>query len=142
MDNKLQSLWFQLWQQWFSHESSLGDYTVIWSRRQQKRTLATCQITNKKVIVARELSDPRYEVWLSPLLYHEMCHIVVGYKRSQDGTKTCWHHPEFRRLERQHPGIAELDAWIKAGGWMQAIRRDRAKRAWQKRKAQIIALFE
>ncbi|MCB0310094.1 MAG: SprT-like domain-containing protein [Bdellovibrionales bacterium] len=118
---------------YFPERTDLDAYQVSWSKRRQKRTLASVNIEKKRVNVARELNDIRYAVWLEPLLYHEMCHAVLGegVRRSNGGY--AWHGPEFKSLEKRHPEIKSLDQWIKAGGWQRAVRSDRSRRAYQRR---------
>jgi hypothetical protein len=83
--------------------------------------------------VARELHDVEYASWLEPLLYHEMCHAVLGSTLHASGNRS-WHGKEFKALERRHPGSKDLNAWMKSGGWAKAVRRDRGKRSWETRR--------
>ena len=39
------------------------------------------------------------------------------------------HTKEFKLLERQHPGIKLLDAWIKQGGWISAVKKSKKLRS-------------
>lgn len=125
---ELHDLWCRIRREWFPDRPEIERYQVRWSNRRQKRTLAVCYPENKLVRVARELNVAEHSRWLTPLLYHEMCHAVIGMRRRQDN-KRSWHGPEFRALERQHPEIAALDAWIKCGGWLRAVRSDRSRRS-------------
>ena len=59
---------------------------------------------------------------LEALLYHELCHAVLGPLPVVRGRRAV-HGREFRALERRHPAIPALDAWIKQGGWRTAVRR-------------------
>lgn len=126
-DPALYEIWKGLRHQWFSERHDLDQYIVTWSNRPQKRTLASCNIHRKKVLVAREMMHPDCQRWLSPLIYHEMCHAVLGESVKR------WHGPEFKALERLHPEMKEFDLWVKSGGWAKAVRSDRAKRSYQKR---------
>lgn len=128
-DQRLREIWDQLHREFFPEHQHLATYTIAWSSRRQKRVLATCFPTKLIVKVAAELYDDSYHEWLAPLLYHEMCHAVLGIQRTPCGRKHIWHGAEFRALERRHPKISALDAWIKSGGWSQAVRRDRGRRA-------------
>jgi hypothetical protein len=132
-DHKLHALWVQLHEVWFPDRDDLKNYRVVWSARPQKRTLATCHYRHKKVTVARELHDVEYASWLEPLLYHEMCHAVLGSTLHASGNRS-WHGKEFKALERRHPGSKDLNAWMKSGGWAKAVRRDRGKRSWATRR--------
>lgn len=128
---ELKYLWKRVRKQWFPDRPEIDHYTVCWSTRPQKRTLASCNVKTKRVLVARELNYPQHRNWLEPLLYHEMCHAVLGYVQRK--SKRVWHGKEFKSLEMQHPLIKDLDLWIKAGGWQIAVRSDRGKRAATKR---------
>ena len=127
-DPHLLAVWINLRRRWFPSRKDLDDYCVVWSSRAQKRTLASCSLHRKRVVVARELNYPEHECWLAPLVYHEMCHAVLGDSIAKRGEKTQWHGEDFRRLEECHPQIEPLNDWIRSGGWAKAVRSDRAKR--------------
>lgn len=133
-DAQLQGIWLSLIENYFPDRNDLADYAVVWSVRSQLRTLASCNISARKVIVARELNHPSHLRWLNPLLYHEMCHAVLGENVPKRNGKRRWHGKEFKVLERQHAGIELLDEWIKQGGWSRAVRSDRSRRAHRQRK--------
>lgn len=134
---------FQVWlntrKAYFPNRPDLDEYVVCWSSRSQLRTLASCSIERRRVVVARELNNEQVFKWLEPLLYHEMCHAYLGMEVSKSGNKFQWHGKEFKALEKRHPMIRPFDAWVKDGGWSSAIRSDRAKRAHAIRKAEIDA---
>ena len=115
---------------YFPEHPELGQYRVDWSTRRQLRTLASCSLKRKKVLVAKELNDARYALWLDPLLFHEMCHAVLGTGLKRGQGRTAWHGREFRALERRHPGTQGLQQWIESGGWRRAVRSARAKAFW------------
>lgn len=115
----LKETWKTLVHRYFPHRLDLLEYTVVWSGKRQKRTLASCNILRKRIAVAQELKVAHLTHWLDPLLYHEMCHAVLGENVGRDRRGRKWHGAQFKRLESQHPGIALLDAWIKAGGGQQ-----------------------
>ena len=123
---ELSQVWRAVREQYFPDRSDLDQYIVSWSRRRQRRTLASCHVGKKIVHVAKELRDPLFSKYLPALLYHEMCHAALGQNVGYHRGKRAWHGPRFRELERRHPGIAELDDWIKSGGWAYAVRRSRA----------------
>jgi len=129
----LQNIWFKLRIDFFPSRGDLDDYTLQWSKRQQKRTLASCNLDQRRVLVARELRHSDHVQWLEPLLYHEMCHAVLGKDIMTKDGKRAWHGNKFKALERKHPGIKYLDEWIKAGGWARAVRADRARASHRKR---------
>lgn len=125
--------WRLIAEKYFPDRTDLLQYTVYWSKRSQKRTLASCHVRKLLVAVARELSYPEHQRWIEPLLYHEMCHAVLGLSITHVNGKRQWHGAEFKRLEQRHPEIQALDRWIKDGGWRSAVRSDRSKRAYRRR---------
>ncbi len=129
----LREILIRLCQDWFPTRPDLRDYAICWSRRPQKRVLASCNVQSKKITVARELDMPEYHCWLEPLIYHELCHAYLGHRVSLSTGRNAWHDAEFKSLEARHPQIQEFDAWIKARGWERAVRSDRARRVHQKR---------
>ncbi|RMG45490.1 MAG: hypothetical protein D6719_00225 [Candidatus Dadabacteria bacterium] len=130
----LKDVWLRLRKRYFPGRPDIDEYQVVWSRRAQKRTLASCNIESKRVTVARELNYKEHFIWLEPLLFHEMCHAYLEDRISGKNGKIAWHGKEFKALEKLHPGSRRLDQWIKKGGWSSAVRSDRAKRAHIKRK--------
>ena len=133
-DTILQALWQSLAQEFFPEQTHLHSYQIRWSKRKQKRTLASCVTERCRVTVARELNYSEHRVWLKPLLYHEMCHAVLGREVSRTKRGFAWHGPEFKALERRHPLIPLFDAWVQAGGWARAVRSDRARQCKSRRK--------
>ncbi len=131
---ELLNQWRSIRQQYFPDRPEIDQYLIVWSTRPQKRTLASCSMSKKMVRVAREMRHPDLQKWLEPLLYHEMCHAVLGLNVEKKHGKRHWHGRSFKNLERQHPAMAQLDAWIKSGGWARAVRSDRSRQAHQKRK--------
>jgi hypothetical protein len=129
----LTTLWQKVANQYFPGREDILSYSVSWSRRPQKRTLASCNIRQRRVVVARELDYPDHHQWLEALLYHEMCHAAIGMTVQKANGKWQWHGRQFRELEGRHPGIARLDQWIKSGGWRFAVRSHRSKMAHRRR---------
>ena len=136
----LKRVWLDVRRTWFPDRPDLDRYTVVWSRRPQKRTLASCNIESKRVNVARELNYPEHYRWLTPLLYHEMCHAYLGFSVVSEEDRCRWHGREFRALERRFPDMPEFDRWVKHGGWDRAVRSDRSKRAHRARKERLARL--
>jgi hypothetical protein len=135
-DEFLYELWLNLRQEFFPEHAELDSYVVTWASRPQKRVLASCNITARRVNVARELFEPAASRWIAPVLYHEMCHAAIGISvQTSASGKRMWHGAEFRRLEALHPDIPAMNAWIRSGGWAMAVRSYRARRAWQTRVA-------
>ena len=131
---ELLQIWKALRLTYFPERSDLDSYLVCWSTRAQRRTLASCSFRKKKVIVAKELNYPDHKRWLAPLLYHEMCHAVLGETARSASGRGDWHGSAFKALEKRQPEIQSLDHWIKSGGWRSAVLSDRAKSAWAKKR--------
>lgn len=132
-DPELYKIWCDLYLQYFPQREDLANYQVTWANNKRKRTLASCNLRRLKVTVASELRHEKHYQWLSPLLYHEMCHAVLHFEVGRNGRGMRWHGSEFKELEARHPHIEALNHWAKNGGWLGAIRSDRARRAYQKR---------
>jgi hypothetical protein len=134
-DEFLFAVWQNLRQEFFPDHAHIDEYTVTWSSRPQKRVLASCNIRRRRIVVAQELFEPSAARWIAPVLYHEMCHAVIGegVHLSQSG-KRLWHGTQFRQLEARHPDIEAMNAWIATGGWAMAVRSHRARRAWRSRR--------
>jgi hypothetical protein len=124
---RLEAVWERLRAGYFPERHDLSNYRLRWSSRAQKRCLASCNVYARTVNVAEALRDPGAAEILEPLLYHEMCHAVLGPPR-RNGRRRVYHGPEFRELERRHPAIALLDRWIASGGWARLSRRSRMKK--------------
>lgn len=134
---ELRVIWNRLMQDYFSEVHHLSEYSIKWSSRKQKRTLATCNISKKVVTVARELQPQAYQCWLEPLIYHEMCHAVLDRQVPVRHGKRMWHGREFRSLERRHPQVMALNNWIRTGGFGSAVRGDRTRRRWERVKSGV-----
>ena len=132
--SELLQIWKSLRVNYFPERTELDDYSIRWSSRPQRRTLASCSFGRRKVIVAKELNYPNHKRWLAPLLYHEMCHAVLGETARSASGRGDWHGSAFKALEKRHPEIPALDHWIKSGGWRSAVLSDRAKSAWAKKR--------
>ena len=131
---ELKAIWLELQKEYFPGRTELGNFSICWSSRRQLRTLASCNAPGRKVTVARELNTPSCAQWLPPLLYHEMCHAVLAEQVRASRGKMKYHGREFKQLERQHPLVKELNRWIRAGGWIHAVRSHRAKEVHEKKR--------
>jgi hypothetical protein len=116
----LRSTWCSLRRQYFPNRHDLDSYAVQWASRKRIRLLATCNISDREVVVAPAMNQPSCVPFLEPLLYHEMCHAALGEPKVVNG-RAIYHGREFRTLEQRHPGIRILDAWIRRGGWDGAV---------------------
>jgi len=128
-------MWAEVAGEYFPDLHHLHEYLIIWSSRRQKRTLASVNLNKRRVLVAMELNDPLFFIHLPALLYHEMCHAVISTDVSVRNGRRQWHGKQFKILEKQHPGIPELERWIKAGGWRYAVARHRARDTHRRRKS-------
>ena len=133
-DAQLLGVWIELRKSYFPERTDIDSYTVCWSSRRQLRTLASCSLSKHKVNVARELNYADFEKWLPPLLYHEMCHAVLGVgERFSQGRREI-HGRAFKDLEKRHPLTREFSQWIKSGGWLHAVRSSRTREYHQRKK--------
>jgi hypothetical protein len=134
-DEFLLSIWLNVRKEFFPDRPDIDEVEILWSRRKQKRVLASVSIKQKKVRVASELNHPEHYQWLEPLLYHEMCHSILGENIPVRNRKRQWHGHEFKKLEQQHPKMKAFEHWIKTGGWAKAVRSARTRTIWIHRRA-------
>ncbi len=133
----LHLLWRDIRTQFFPESSEIDSYVVCWSRRRQRRVLASCHIERREVHVAQELAHEDHQRWLGPVLYHEMCHAVLGKSVTRRSGKRLWHGPEFKNLLRRHPLTPALEDWMRHGGWLSAVRSHRARATAAKRRTRL-----
>ena len=126
IDEDLSSLWLAIRAHYFPDRPEIDSYRVIWSYRKHSFTLASCNVERRRVAVAHVMQLEDARPFLDPLLYHEMCHAVLGIPPRVNGRRQI-HGREFKEIERRHPGIKALDAWIRAGGWRHAVRKSRRR---------------
>lgn len=131
---ELKEIWDFLIINFFPTRLDLLSYQVVWSPRKQKRVLASCNIDRRKVVVATEMKEEQALRWLEAVLYHELCHAVLGKDIESSGQRRMWHGREFKSLERKHPDITHLDTWLRSGGWAKAVRANRTRVAWKLRR--------
>ncbi|MDR2338159.1 MAG: SprT-like domain-containing protein [Deltaproteobacteria bacterium] len=117
----LNEIWQKLQQEFFPMHYALDQYQIVWSRRNNKRNLAVCDYRKKKVIVSPALNNIKFRQIVEPLVYHEMCHAVLGEPQRQNG-RFVYHGKEFHSLEKRHSQTRSLNEWIKNGGWANAKR--------------------
>ncbi len=138
-DPFLHKVWTELRREYYPERSDLDSYIVSWSTRKQKRVLASCNVRRHRVVVAKELFEPSAVRWIAPVLYHELCHAVLGEDITSASGRRMWHGVEFRTLEARHPDIPALNLWIRSGGWAMAVRSHRSRMAWRTRREQAVA---
>lgn len=126
IDAELTALWRAIREHYFPDRPEIDGYRVIWSYRKHSFTLASCNVERRRVAVAHVMQLEDARPFLDPLLYHEMCHAVLGIPPRVNGRRQI-HGREFKELERRHPGIQALDAWIRVGGWRTAVRKSRRR---------------
>ena len=117
----LVELWLKIRNEYFPDREDIDEYRVIWTTRKQTSSLASCNVERKRVEVASPMTLEQSAPYLEALLYHEMCHAILGKPPVVNGRRVI-HGKEFKALERQHPQIPELDNWIKSGGWDNAVK--------------------
>lgn len=120
----LVELWRRIRRDYFPDREEIDSYRVVWSEREHTSTLASCNPVRRRVSVARAMKQPGALPHLEALLYHEMCHAVLGKPEVRDGRRII-HGKDFKQLEVRHSGIPALDQWIKEGGWRDAVRAER-----------------
>lgn len=120
----LKDEWLFVRKTYFPDRPDLDDYRVVWSTRRHTSTLASCNVERRRILVAAAFQLEEAKPHLEALLYHEMCHAVLG-RPKRVGRRRVIHGRDFRELERRHPGIPELDRWIKLGSWHTATRKSR-----------------
>ncbi len=133
-DSALKQRWDSLIESYFPERRDLKEYEVSWSRRRQRRTLGSCNMSKRRVRMAAELNHPDFERWIEPVLYHELCHAVLGTEVFSHCGKRAWHGQAFRQLEARHPDTAALDTWMRTGGWASAVRSARSRAMWKARR--------
>ena len=137
-DNELIGLWIKIRRQYFPDQPAIDSYRVVWSPRRHTRTLASCSVRKRRIIVALAMSLPEANEHLEPLLYHEMCHAALGEPKVNNRRRVI-HGREFKLLEKRHPGVRALDLWIRNGGWREASKRMNRIRGAAKRSNTIAA---
>lgn len=135
VDPVLYSVWTELIAKYFPERRDLLSYNVNWARRRQKRTLGCCNLTRRRVTIAQELKRPEFGHWVEAVLYHELCHAVLGSEILRRNGRRAWHGAEFKDLESRHPNSLELQRWMRNGGWRGAVRSARSRSAWARRSA-------
>ena len=116
-EDRLRALWRELIGRYFPERSDLLDYKVCWINRSTRTVLGTCHSEKRIVRVSRAL-EPNDRM-LEAVLYHELCHAVLGVPKRVRGRRVM-HGREFYTIERRHPDSSALDDWIKSGGWRKA----------------------
>lgn len=116
----LTALWQSLRFEYFPERPDIDEYQVRWSDRRHTRCLASCNVYDRRVQVARAMAQSEARSHLAALVYHEMCHAVLGIPKIVGGRRVI-HGRDFKLLEKRHPGIKALDAFIVSGGWKKAV---------------------
>ena len=117
----LVNIWNHLIDKYFPARQDLKSYRIVWSNKKQTRSLASCSVEKRVVRVAKAMSLTSSRPYLEALIYHEMCHAVLGPPKIVKGRRIM-HGKDFKAIEKLHPEIKLLDIWIKSGGWDKAVR--------------------
>ena len=112
----LSQIWKKLQSEYFPDRQDLLEYHINWSARRQTRTLASCNPHSKRIAVSKAMDNPSAEPDLEALIYHEMCHAVLGPAKRVRGRRQV-HGRDFHLLEQRHVGIKALNVWLKNYGW-------------------------
>lgn len=121
----LLEIWRTLRLEYFPDREDIDDYRVLWSKRRQTSSLASCSIENRRVYVASAMKLPESQPFVVPLIYHEMCHAILGPPKIVRGRRIM-HGRDFKALERRHPEIKALNHWIRVGGWARATQLEKS----------------
>ena len=132
----LRSRWCTIRAEYFPLRADIDDYKLVWSTGVQKTVLASCNVHRRRIRVAASFQRVECMPYLDALLYHEMCHAVLGEPPRVGGRRVV-HGKEFRALEARHPGIPALDRWIEQGGWRDEVRRHRRTSGKQKPRPRV-----
>jgi len=82
---------------------------LSWTKESNVRKIGHCSVLMKVVSVSSVLdTDMIPEFVLDFCLYHELCHLMIGFDPSAKK-----HGAEFADLENKHPKKAEAEDWIK-----------------------------
>lgn len=90
---------------------SLARPKLSWSARRARIVLGHHDQAHGAIIISRTLdspSTPRFVI--EYVLYHEMLHLK--YPPKEDGGRTLYHGPEFRREERRFERFREAVNWL------------------------------
>lgn len=84
---------------------------LSWSPGKSRRVLGHYDPAHETIIVNRRLDHPDVPGFVVEfVLFHEMLHAFLGEVRC--GGRNHFHHPAFRRAERQFPDYARAKAFI------------------------------
>lgn len=97
-------------------QSKLNIRQIGWSRKASQTILGHHDPAHETITLSRALDRPGVprEV-VESVVYHEMLHIVFPVK--QDHHRRVIHSAEFRLAEREFPGYAAAQKYLKSAGW-------------------------
>ena len=75
--DELRSVWSELQFHYFPNREDILSYTLVWSGKKHRRTLASCNVERKRISVAPVMELEQARPYLPALLYHEMCHAAL-----------------------------------------------------------------
>ncbi len=97
-------------QQYFDGEIRIRG--IGWTRRRNRRRLASYSPTSNVIVVSRLLDHPAVpHFFLEYILFHEMLHVLLPAERR--GGRVIYHHRRFRQMERTFPHFDAARAFEK-----------------------------
>jgi hypothetical protein len=82
---------------------------ISWTKESNIRKIGHCSVLMKTVSISNVLdSDAIPEFVLDYCLYHELCHLIIGFDPTAKR-----HGEEFARLEAKYPQQKEAEEWLK-----------------------------
>lgn len=105
----LEEIFDNLNQRYF--RGSLARPRLSWSARRTRIVLGHHDQAHGAIVISRTLDSPNIPRFvIEYVLYHEMLHLK--YPPKDDGSRTLYHSPEFRREERRFEQFREAVAWL------------------------------
>ncbi|MDR0309206.1 MAG: DUF45 domain-containing protein [Candidatus Methanoplasma sp.] len=82
---------------------------LTWTKESNIRKIGHCSVLMKVITISSVLdSDMIPDFVLDYCLYHELCHLMIGFDPSAKK-----HGEKFRELEAKHPQKDEAEEWLK-----------------------------
>lgn len=82
---------------------------LTWTKESNVRKVGQCSVLMKVVAISKVLdTDMIPEFVLDYCLYHEMCHLAIGFDPGSEK-----HGAEFAELESRYPRRDEAEEWLK-----------------------------
>ncbi len=82
---------------------------LSWTKEPNIRKLGHCSVLMKVVSLSSALDDPEIpEFVMDYVLYHELCHLIMGFNPTLGRNKT-----KFAELEAMYPKQDEAESWLR-----------------------------